>query len=238
MKNAIVCLTRGYHNLRQYSNLIERNKAIKEFINKDNQYPLVIFHEGNIPEDHQDYITHFSEGQTIIFKDISEVWVGGYESMCRFQTIHIWEYCKEYDYIMRIDEDCIITQCITDPFSLVGDNVYLRSVYFAESHSETNATLPQRIEELTGVNRLEFYNDKFVYTNVGLGSVKFWLQPEMYRLIKEIGMCKEQLENRWGDLPVLGSLLNIYAKGKVGSLLGLKYRHYSHNNEIDCNGID
>jgi len=81
--NAIVCLTRGYHNLAQYDSLIERNKAIRLHINKNNQYPLIIFHEGNISEEHQDYITHFAEGQRLIFKDISEVWAGGYVVIVR-----------------------------------------------------------------------------------------------------------------------------------------------------------
>jgi hypothetical protein len=235
--NAIVCLTRGYYNLAQYDSLIERNKAIRLHINKDNQYPLIIFHEGNISEEHQDYITHFAEGQRLIFKDISEVWAGGYEGMCRFQTYDIWNYCKDYDNIMRIDEDCIIQSCGDNPFDMKG-NVYLRSIYFAESHSETNATLPLFIHNLTGENITSFYNDKFVYTNVGIGNVQFWLEPKMNLLIKSIAYSDLQLYNRWGDLPVLGSLLNIYAQDKVGHIEGLSYKHLSHDNYITSNGID
>jgi len=54
MKNAIVCLTRGYHNLKAYDSLIERNKSISQFIGT--KYPMIIFHEGNIPDEHQQYI--------------------------------------------------------------------------------------------------------------------------------------------------------------------------------------
>lgn len=239
MKNAIVCLTRGYGNTGAYGWLIQRNKAIKEHINKENKYPLLIFHEGNIPEDHQKFIKEHSDGQNLEFIDISATWSGGYEGMCRFQTYDLWNYCAGYDNIMRIDEDCLILECPNDPFDLiVGDNVYLRSVYFAESHSETNATLPQRIMGLTGENPDEFYNNKFVYTNVSVSNVTFWLRPEMNRILKEIAYSEAQRANRWGDLPVLGSLLNIFAKGKVGHIEGLKYKHISHNNIIHSNGVD
>lgn len=234
MNNAIVCLTRGYVREDFYHTLIERNRAIKEFINKENQYPLVIFHEGNIPQQHQDYIVKHSEGQDIRFVDISPVWVGGYESMCRFQAYHLWNYSKEFDYIMRIDEDCIITKCETDPFSMIGENVYLKSVYFDESHSETNATLPPFIESLTGASSADFYNRKFVYTNVSVSSTAFWLEPSMNELLAKISLCDDQLKNRWGDLPILGSLLNMYAKGKVGTLTGLSYYHGTHDMTINC----
>lgn len=236
LNNAIVALTRGYSELLKYELLIIRNQFIKKTINQDNRYPLVLFHEGNIPKSHQNYIIENSSAQNVEFIDISKSWAGGYEGMCRFQTYDIWNYCSHYDRIMRVDEDCQILEC-GDPFNM-GDNVYLRSVYFAESHSETNATLPGRIQELTGADPKDFYNDKFVYTNVGVADVKFWLEPEMNKLIKTIAHSEDQYKNRWGDLPVLGSLLNIFAKGRVGHIEGLKYKHISHNNEIVSNGVD
>lgn len=230
--NYIVCLTRGYENLSQYDVLIKRNQAIAEHINKDLKTVLVIFHEGNISDDQMNHITAQSSGQTLSFINISSVWIGGYEGMCRFYTYDVWSYFKEDDLILRIDEDCHVTSCDKDPFSLIGDKDYLRSVYWAESHSETNATLPGFIEKLTGSNRVKFYNGKFPYTNVGLARIKFFkdLQP----LIKKIAYDPMQLANRWGDLPVIGSILNIYAVGKVGAIEGLSYKHYSHNVTINC----
>jgi hypothetical protein len=60
----------------------------------------------------------------------------------------------------------------------------------------------------------------------------------MNLLIKSIAYSDLQLYNRWGDLPVLGSLLNIYAQDKVGHIEGLSYKHLSHDNYITSNGID
>lgn len=232
MDNAIVALVRGYDTLGGYQMLIERNAAIKHFINQDNQYPLVLFHEGNIKPEDKKYVEDFSGGQTIKWVDISPVWQGGYEAMCQFQTFHLWNYCREYDLVMRIDEDCIIRACETDPFEQMGSNVYLKTVYWAESHSETNATLPEKIREHTGANPEEFYNHKFPYTNVSVARVSFFTERRMNDLLYLIAMCPDQRKYRWGDLPVLGSLLNIFAKGRVGTTEGLVYGHISHNNVI------
>jgi hypothetical protein len=183
----------------------------------------------------QDYIREKSMGQTIKFVDISDVWAGGYEGMCKFHIYHFWQKCQELGikYAMRIDEDCIIQKVIYDPFSQIENAFlpYMTSVFWAESHSETNATLPDYIAFLTGAKKEEFYNDKFPYTNVSVADVDFMLAlPHL----KTIAYSPLQRQNRWGDLPVLGALLNICAKDKIGTLAGLSYYHSSHNMSINC----
>lgn len=231
--NAIVCLTRGYDNISKYSSLIARNVGIWATINKDKNYPLVIFHEGNIPQNHQDYIKDKSIGQTVIFKDISSVWTGGYEGMCRFMIYDLWEQCAEYDYVMRIDEDCVIQRAIYDPFDQIANSFkpYLTSVFWAESHTETNQTLPGFIAEITKEDPAVFYDHQFPYTNVSLAKVSFMRELSILKTIAESPL---QRSNRWGDLPVLGAVLNIYAKGQIGTMAGLSYYHASHNASIDC----
>ena len=232
MKNAIIVLTRGYHEDHKYLDLIERNKSIEKFLG--HKYPLIFFHEGNISPYHQSMIRNCNPKLEMAFVDISNCWSGGYEGMCRFNTFDIWNECDKLglDYILRIDEDCQIYQMPNDPFEIIRGNDILRSCYFDESHSETNATLPQVIEHWTGVERKEFYNTKFLYTNVYLSSVKFWKDPVLNAILKNIAYSDEQRANRWGDLPVLGSLANIYAK--VGVIDGLVYRHLSHNMTISA----
>lgn len=238
--NAIVCLTRGYNSEAKYGNLINRNICIHKYLNGDGRYPLIFFHEGNIPAHHQKHITDNAKGQDCRFIDISDVWSGGYEGMCRFMGLQLWEKCAElgFDYVMRIDEDCHLQSCDIDPFTVIGDNVYLRSVYWSESHSETNYTLPYALEKLTGVPFQSYYNDKFVYTNVSLSSVGFWMDPKMHQILKTLCNSDEQRKNRWGDLPLLGALLNLYAKGRVGFMPGLSYSHLSHGNVIVSDGVN
>jgi hypothetical protein len=62
-KIAITVLTRGYSNILQYDLLIKRNIFIYEnIINKSNfEFDMIIFHEGNISQDHQNYISEKSK---------------------------------------------------------------------------------------------------------------------------------------------------------------------------------
>ena len=237
--NAIVSLIRGHDDLKKYDLIIGRNLKIYEFVNQkfSQDYPIVLFHEGNIDESQQQYIREKSGPQTIEFVDISDTWnksSGGYEAMCRFNSYDIWNYCKKYECIFRIDDDCYLTQCDEDPFSLIGNNEFLRSIYFDESHGPTNATLPVFIQNLIGVHPSSFYNHRFPYTNVLLSRVDFWLDVKVNRVLKEISYSQFQAQYRWGDLPILGSLLNIFAPGRVGKLNGIKYDHVSHGTIIDC----
>lgn len=234
---AIICLTRGYQDVRGYKSLILRNVAIYNNLNHDKGYPLVIFHEGNINKPQQQYIIDRSLGQNITFVDISDTWSGGYEGMCKFFIYDVWFYCQKMgiEYMLRIDEDCVLQKIVYSPFDQLINRpnlVYLTSVFWAESHSETNATLPAFIKEITGVDNLDFYNDKYPYTNVSLASVSFMIQLKHY--LNHVVKTPLQRQNRWGDLPVLGSLLNIFAKDKVGTMSGLSYYHASHNMSINC----
>jgi len=136
-KIAITVLTRGYENVSQYNSLIKRNTLIYEnIISKSNfDFDMVIFHEGNIPEDHQLYISNNSK-QSLIFKNVKECgnkkafdnnkniinndlcppnflsshFPLGYKHMCHFWSIDFLEYLKDYKFIIRIDEDCFITK--------------------------------------------------------------------------------------------------------------------------------
>lgn len=233
MNNAIIVLTRGYESLGKYNRLLERNSSIEKFFG--NKYPLVIFHEGNITPEAQEYIRSKNPALTFRFIDVSEIWnyEDGYKSMCRFNSFYVWHFCQEYDYVMRIDEDCIIEKMETDPFEQMGENVYLKTTYFAESHTETNETLPKAISFFTGKKAEDFYDHQFPYTNVSVSSVKFWFEEPIHDILKWVSLSDEQFKNRWGDLPILGSLLNIYAKGRVGTTTGLSYFHESHNITID-----
>ena len=58
MKNCIYVLTRGYQKIEDYKTLIERNKSIEQNFPglSDDNIDYIIFHEGNISEEHQKYI--------------------------------------------------------------------------------------------------------------------------------------------------------------------------------------
>ena len=67
--NCIAVLTRGYDRIEDYSLLIRRNKCIEiNLIDKNTDN--LIFHEGNIREEHQQYIQTQTPNLNIIFKEI------------------------------------------------------------------------------------------------------------------------------------------------------------------------
>ena len=232
MKTAIVTLTRGYQNPQHYNSLIQRNISAHKYINAKKTHDVIIFHEGNIPPGHQDYIKERSGNLDMQFTDISPVWSGGYPGMCRFYSYDMWNYLRDYDYIMRIDEDCVVTRSDIDPFSYIGNNVFLKTASWEESHQPTNSTLPAFIEKITDIQPSRFYLHQFPYTNVCLSSVSFWLSDEINKVLKQIATDNMQITHRWGDLPVLGSLLNIYAPDRVGLFTNFEYTHASHNNTV------
>ena len=115
--NAIVVLTRGYPNINSYNQLIERNKILEKTIMSNTDY--IIFHEGNIPIEHQTYISNKTPSLDLQFvnveKDFKKPPVDidpgtsyfslGYRNMCNFWFSNFWKYTEKYEKIVRIDED-------------------------------------------------------------------------------------------------------------------------------------
>lgn len=231
-KLAIVCLSKAYDTLDEYNELIKRNLSILKFLGTDKS--LLIFNEGNIPLEHQNFIKQVTPQLNIEFVDISFVWNNQYKyaSMCRFFSYHVWNYCKEYEYILRIDTDCELTFSENINILLNQNNIFYKSMFWSDSHPPTNQTLPYIIEKLTKKSKNTFWYN-FPYTNVFMSKVNFWLDDPVNKILKKICLSDEQLIYRWGDLPILGSLLNIYAKENVGTL-PLKYKHDSHKLYVDC----
>lgn len=244
MKIAIVALTRGYpENKSGYCSLIKRNNSIYNHINKIRDIPtdMILFHEGNISKKDQDYINSFYPGR-LLFKDVSKYFnIGkfdlegekkfnlGYRIMCRFNMYHIWEEVKNYDYILRVDEDIEIMDFDPLVFEKMHKNniSYLTGRYTKDTHMLTNNTLPYFLIENTNLNVKKIYNHKNPYTNLYASSVNFWRYEEVNNLLKKIALSSEQIENRWGDHTVQGLLLNQF-KIKIKLFKKLEYRHISH----------
>jgi hypothetical protein len=252
---AIVCLTRGYNDLAGYDELIARNWSIYNHINRhlNDPYPLIIFHEGNIPRTHQQHILAHELNPEVRFIDISsafslpafidaatfaEHWTIGYRLMCRFHTLHIWLYCWEYGYILRLDEDCILDTVTFDPIAWLRARGldFGTATFVAETHSLTNQTLPmfvKKYQDLLGdaTGSASPYNQHFPYTNFYVSRTGFWRQPDVQRFLSAVLREPDSLRFRWGDLPLLGVALNMY-NGRIAGVRGVAYRHGSHNMRV------
>lgn len=230
--NSIVCLCKSTPSA--YRELIQRNISISKTINKEGIHPLIVFHENNISDKDQSFIRKQTPNQNIEFVDISSSWGGhGYTSMCQFFYYDIWNYCKDYDNILRVDTDCIIRRSDYDIFEYSDSCVFVSPYLWGESHKPTCESLPGVIEDFTGVNRDIFWGNKFPFWVIGSTKPSFWLKEPVQNILKKIVSHDRAVCDRWGDLPVLGSLVNIYSESEnLKFFRGLQFYHGSHNKEF------
>jgi hypothetical protein len=109
----------------------------------------------------------------IAISDLVEAWPVGYRLMCRFQIYHIWQFCRQYDYIMRVDEDCAIRSAGINPIEWTArQGADLAACTFVgETHELTSRTLPAFVDEYLGIvhpdrRSPKIYNHWFPYTNL------------------------------------------------------------------------
>lgn len=253
-KAAIVLLTKGYPSIQYYEKLIKRNTLIYEKFNKHlgQQYPLLIFHEGNILDDHQNAIIEASKNQTISFINIAKdfIWPEnipmyalqdtgfhpGYRLMCKFNCFHIWKYVKDYDYIFRIDEDTFIGELKYDVFQYMQDNNmdYLVSRFCEEYHALTNSTIPAVAHNLLGDKYTEdMYDQSNLWvplTNLYVARTGLFLQDEVQTFLKKLTSDPRFLTHRWGDHVVMGIVLKAFSTpAKISYVHNFTHYHGSHD---------
>lgn len=221
--------------------LIRRNRSIKRVlklrgINAD----LLIFHEGNVGRADQILIQLFSNSR-ITFTDVgsdftlgeNQVWLKeskkqlGYSLMCRFNYYSVWKYLSSYEVACRVDEDCLLINL--PDFS--SRSILLCGAIHAETHEITNSTLPIVLTEMGLVHH---YDHKFPYTNVYITKPSFWMQPEVQEFLRLFGQHTMGIENRWGDLPILGIALKHFGDwiADENICIEIAYSHLSHRNEV------
>jgi hypothetical protein len=246
MKKAIFCLTRGYPHGMMYGFLVRRNLSISQYLKNENA-DILLFHEGNIPVEHQQFIQ--KQTPDLPLKWIRVPWnfpwdmgdipeqvmdtfrsggcYPGYHLMCHFHSCEVWDYLKEYDVVLRVDEDCILTSPKWENvFQELGDVDYRTCRYETEIHVLTKEKLPEWLGEDS-----KYYDNQFPYTNVFITKMKPWLREDVQAWIKKLRDSKNCLRYRWGDLPIHGVMLKKFAISN--SLLeGYSYYHGSHKTEI------
>ncbi len=252
MRLAIICLTRGYTDLQQYNVLIQRNIAIYNNINIRNGFwpwPLLIFHEGNVQPEHQEYIRSRSGPQPLFFidigaaefskpvgfdhtKELDKRWPWGYKCMCRFFAGRFRHYVSEFDYTIRIDEDCILQRWPAETLGQPG--ALLQYPYLSvETHDFTNELLPKITRAYIaekGLVEREFYNQKFPYTNVWIMARDLWKKPFVEEFVGFLEAFHFSLYYRIGDLPILGVVMNQFLEAGEHCLIkDVEYYHLSHN---------
>jgi hypothetical protein len=261
-KNAIVVLTKGYGTLDEYQLLLRRNQAIYDnfysLLPDKSNIDVVIFHEGNISQDHQDHIQNATQLMPMVFKivtfltpaieqanafcystELSEQFSVGYKNMCRFWSVGIFEHMAQYEYVIRIDEDCILQTMDA-------------SVLTKYSGSGIMFASPSWIGEDTSdviIGMHEFFRNYQMdlqrsvpnpYTNFMIINVPYFAaHQEIQRCLADVDRTNCIFVNRWGDMPLWGYILAVFVtnRGENKILLedkDISYYHGSHDAKVNA----
>jgi len=253
---AIAVLTRGYANIAQYNTLIRRNMSIVKNLGPLKDTDILIFHEGNILPQHQEYIAKFTPSLNLIFTCIKEhafkeekktvhvfeptrAFGLNYRHMCSFWFVDFWNYVTEYDMILRIDEDCTIDFSIPELFYTLQNKSAVYGMWQKDQdfvtvgmNQFTHLFLKENIPELNKPAMRR--SPSGPYTNViGLNLKELRENVLVQKYIKKVELLDCIYTFRWGDLPLWGEALcylcnpNSYIKSDK-----IKYFHGSHNTYV------
>ena len=245
MKTAVFCLTRGYHDQNMYARLIARNNSIRQFVGTISD--IILFHEGNISHEHQQYIE--SQTPDLQFKwvhvpfnfphdvklplETIQTFMNGncypaYHVMCEFHTCDVWDYLKDYDVVLRVDEDCILqSEKWSGVFDCVSEETPYRTPMFdIETHTLTNQTLPEWLGE-----DAKFYDKSMPYTNVFVTRMDVWRHPDVKSWLSQVRESRGCIKYRWGDHVLHSVVLKKFGIGH-DVMNGYDYYHGSHDRHI------
>jgi hypothetical protein len=245
-KNAIVILTRGYDDIEKYFSLIQRNKAISQNL-KDKTTDILIFNEGNISSFQKEYINQQTPELNIKFITITnkaflkqnerfqfyeptrrDVWNYGYRHMCHFWFIDFLDFCDEYDYILRIDEDCFVDFEIDDIFKLLPSKILIAGAIEKDIDIVTHGLNNFTINFLMKHKIKKYPNNEISgpYTNVfGLNLLRVRKNSLLRDYMNEVNKSNNIYIYRWGDLPLWGEVIK-YFYNKTDFLIYNKINYY------------
>jgi len=158
----------------------------------------------------------------------------GYKNMCYFWSIDFLNYLKNYEYIIRIDEDC---KLINIPINIIEiyktNNVMFSSGFFqGEDDADVTIGLNKLFNDFIYKNKIIPHTNKIncPYTNFMIININYFNNNEnvknILQLIKDSNCI---FSNRLGDLPIWGYILsylldkNMYLEDKT-----ITYIHGSH----------
>lgn len=277
-KGVVCTLIQKQDKLDDYQrSIVDRNKAIKDYLysppDSQGSMDVVLFHEGDITLEHQRFIQEQTPHLPLMFINISSVFalyeevdlpfcpksiIGrhtspGYHSMCRFWFWDFHNFTKQYDWLFRIDDDCLLLEDIRPVMATLNASIHaaatkwisLQSVRFdriAGRHVNKNqGHVVHGLREFT----VKFAQEHHLYDDIYTWSAPytnlFYLDLNWYRsqrVLQEFGSrviaTRCIYSNRWGDLPLWGA--NIHLVKEPHHVLPLAYRHGSHR--VIVNGSD
>jgi hypothetical protein len=255
-KICITVLTKGYTNKNKYYKLIERNKCIEKQISNKN-VDILIFHEGNISSSQQTYISIKTPSLRMRFIDVtgsafknekttvqthdvksSEI---GYRHMNSFWFIDFWNFVEEYDYLIRIDEDCFV---MFDPLSMI---VSLKDHHFVSGgkHNNNEGVESNGLNEFTlsfikqndthSFAEVDRSHLEGPYTNVfGIALHAIRNSYILYKYQEDVSHSNHIYQYHWSDVSLWEEVIHyIFGDKSLYIDANLTYLHESNNSIIN-----
>jgi hypothetical protein len=259
-KNAIVALIRGYQHTNGYQSLIQRNKFIYDniILKTKDKFDIILFHEGNIGDEHQSYIVENSPELNLIFVDVkttqpqtafddsknkinrslcpptpqSMAFPLGYKHMCHFWSMDFMDYLSEYKYIIKFNET--ILEKMRD------EEIYFSSPMFQEQDKPyVIVGLEKLWNNFLKIEKFKPYKPfkdiTCPYTNVMIVDVEYFLKNDLvYNFLTDVDNSHGIYSNRWGDLPIWGVILTTLIDEKhYYEDKEISYFHGSHRTNVN-----
>ena len=239
------CLPRGDQKSLQM--LKVRNKSIDDNL-IDKSIPNIIFHEGNISVESQQSVIDSTPNLKTEFIDISdgafkrefgEIEIDndtkgfglGYRHMCHFWFIDFWKFVDDYQFVIRIDDDCAVKCSLDEVFRQIT-TVSIISGQWNGDHPSCTKGLNSFFRSCVPIDHDEEPGGP--YSNfMALNLEKLRANSRFQRFLEAPNLTQNIYRYRWGDLPLWGKVCQYLVDGDYLIINGIKYFHGSHNQYIN-----
>lgn len=245
---AFFTLIKGGSHTQDYNSYSSRCQLLQGY--RDDRTDDIAFHEGNVPPMIQ---VNLVERLKVKFVDLRDhggfviprntttfpvrtrgAYAIGYRHMCRFFALQWMHIMRNYEIVMRIDEDVMVHRMERNPFQHMkahSDVVYAYALETKEGHDETVQTMQIWMDRYTnrmGRGRIDV---RYMYfTNVFLSRVDWWLRDDVQRFLRDVDDSQNIYRHRWGDAPIQSTALKLLLAKTA--LFQVDYSHGSTSNEI------
>jgi hypothetical protein len=205
---------------------------------------LILFHEGNISEEHQKYINEKSDGVNIQYIDLSDIrknFSDGYWFMCRFWALDFLKYLSDYDFVIRIDDDCDMIDVNQDELSYIIDNdINYSTGAMISSFMELNFRREWHKQFLNdycvknNIQRSKSFDEIMItYPNFMIINVPYYNNSNMVQnFLNEIinGNWTERIQ--MGDANIWGMIIDYLDNIGYYNIKNIRYYHHSHQKMV------
>jgi hypothetical protein len=167
----------------------------------------------------------------------------GYKWMCKFFTVDLYDYLRDFDYYLRVDSDNVLSPVPYDIFEWAERKKleYAYVIRKLEPHQKTAESLPLFVENYVSkchvhrqireppLKRDFIFN---FYNNFHIGKVSFFNRPDVRHFLVAAN-ASYLYAHRWGDSTIQAYAVRIFMSPQlVQQLPNVSYHHLSHGSAL------